>query len=520
MSDTAATQGTRRTTLVILGITIVTGCTYVVMASYNYMVTPMLADLGLTAEQASLALKIPSLASLLVVFLAGRMGDRLGHRRIIILLSIPFIIGCFIVSIAQDLPAVMIGMFIEGVAGTAIEIIALGLLVSYFVSPEQRNKAFAVQGVAYPAVFLVFPVLAGWLITYVSWRVIPFVWVAGGIVILLAAMFAFPPAQRREPLGEPWTPLLAGVVAVCMVQLIGHSADYGVRSLPTLVSAVGVVVSSVVLVIVYRRTTEPSLSIAPLRNGATSLLLIVVILVPLLNTLYYLMIAFQYMYQATALEAAIYLVPSQVAGILGALFVSDRLSDRIGLRKAGTLLLLLLAAVMSMSLFFSGTTPLWVMVVYGTLLGFVIMTSDVIVLNAVMSSGPDDEGGNTAAFETSAEQVGAAFGIVLMGSLVFGVGQMSLENGLEQAGLPPDEAASVMSDIQQNSASPELMSQYSYPLPDGGDVTDLEKQAIADGLRVNGAAGIVISLVAAGLFAIHRRGIDEEEDSVTSDAEG
>lgn len=511
MSAIDTREMTKSSRILIICISIVAAATYLVLASYNYMVTPMLADLGLSTDQANLALKIPSLASLLIIFLAGRMGDRIGHRKVILVLSFPFILGCAIVSFAQGLGMVVVGMFLEGVAGTAIEIIAIGLLVAHFVTPKSRAAAFATFGVAYPAAFLIFPTLAGWLVTYMSWRFIPLIWLIGGIIVLLIALFIFPSSHQPEPLGEMWTPLLAGVLAVSVVQFISHASDFGLTSIAALLS-IGVAVGSLgLLIILFRRLKDPSLSIAPLKNGATSIILVVVIIVPLLNTFFYITIAFEYMYGKSAFEAALMMMPSQLAGMLGAQYVSEPLSDRFGLKRSGVMLLLALAPVMAMALTFSATTPLWWMVLFSTLLGFVIYSADVIVLNALLSSGPSDEGGNSAAFQGSAEILGTALGVVLMGAMVFGIGQASLSHGLTEAGLPADQATSVMDQVKQNSTSPMLESTYSFPLPNGGDVSDVEKQAIADGLRFNGAVGVIVGLIAAGLFAAHKRDLDIEE---------
>jgi MFS family permease len=70
----------------------------------------MLADLGLTQAEASVALSIPRIASLLIVFLGGRLGDRLGHRLVLTWMSVVFMAGSGIVAMAQGLPAVVIGL--------------------------------------------------------------------------------------------------------------------------------------------------------------------------------------------------------------------------------------------------------------------------------------------------------------------------------------------------------------------------------------------------------------------------
>lgn len=506
----AGSADVRRTGALILGLCLVAGSTFIVLASFNYMLTPMLNDLGLSSEQGNLALKIPSLASLLVVFVAGRIGDRIGHRRVIITLSFSFILGCAIVGVAQNLGMIVVGMFVEAISATSIQIVVVGLLVAHFIEPKSRAAAFATYGVAYPAVYLIFPVCAGWLVTYASWRLIPMMWVIGGVVVLASALFLLPRATHREPVGEMWTPVLAGLFAVGVVQSISHVSDFGLWSAPALVSIAVSIVALLLVTVLYRRFADPSLSIAPLKNGATSIILVVVLLVPVLNTFFYITIALEYMYGLSAFQTALYMVPAQAAGIVGAKFLAGPLMERFGLKWSGVALLAALGLVMLTTLDFSGQTPVIRLVIYGCFFGTAVTASGVVVLNALMSSGPADEGGNTAAYEGSAVEVGAALGVVLMSALVFGVGQLSLENGLTSSGLSSDDAAQVMDDMQANSTSPELSSSYSYPLPDGADANDVQKQAIADGLRANGVAGAVITFAAAALFAAHRRPLGDE----------
>jgi MFS transporter, DHA2 family, multidrug resistance protein len=495
----------------LLGICLVAGATFTVLASINYMLTPMLADLDLSIQQGNLALKIPSLASMLVVFAAGRAGDRIGHRRVIIVAGVLFILGSAIVALADGLAMVGIGMFIEGVAATGIQIVVVGLLAARFVSPHARAAAFGTYGMAFPAVWLVFPVIAGWLSTFVSWRAIPWMWVAAGIILIASAVFLLPNAPR-VPVGELWTPILAGVFVVGIVQFISHASDFGLISIPTLISAVTVIASFLACTVLLRRLPNPSLSLTPLRNGSTRIILAVVLVVPTLNTFFYLTVALQFMYGMSAFRTALLMMPAQVACIVGAKIISERLTDQLGLTRAGVLLLLCLAAVMAIPLTFTGTTPLWWMMTFAIAFGAVVTAVTVVVLNALMSSAPPEESGNTAAFEGSAGEVGIALGVVLMTALVFGAGQTSLEAGLLETGLPPESAVIVMDELKESSASPELASAYSFPLPDGGDASAVRKEAVAAGLRANGAAGIVLTLVAAGIFAMHgrRRSIQEE----------
>lgn len=499
----------------LFGICVIAGTTYLSFATLNYMLTPMLADLGLTSEQAGLALTIPSLAALLIVFLAGRLGDKLGHRRIIMACSLLYIVGAATVTLAQGIGMLSVGLFLQGIGVTAGEVVVIGLIAVRFPEPKSRAKAYALFGMALPTVYLIFPVVAGWLSTYVSWRANALVWVIGGFVMFFCALLLLPTAKRQPP-GEMWTPLFAGLFCVGIVQFIGHAADYGLFSVPALASVGTMLVAFVLCTVFYRRSPEPSLSLEPMKNGNITIVLTVILLVPTLNTFFFVMVALEYMFGQSAFEAAVLMVPAQLASIIGAGFISDRLTEKLGVKRAGVTLLLILAAVMAIPLTFSGTTPMWWVLVYACIFGGVVAGAEVVALNALMSSAPDDEGGNSAAFEGSAEEIGIALGVVLMTALVFGLGTYSLQTRLEASGLPSDEAAQVFAEIQANSDDPAAFSAYSHPLPDGQDASDLEKEAFADGLKVNGVAGIVICLLAAGLFAVHR---PQEGDEVEAYAE-
>jgi MFS family permease len=195
-TEVALPTDSRRT---LLGICLIVGGSFTVMASFNYMLTPMLDDLGLTQAQASLALSIPPIASLLVVFLAGRLGDRLGHRLVLTWMSVAFMSGSAIVAIAQGLPAVVIGLLIEGIAATAIQIVGIGLLSDRFPDPKARAVAFGTFGMVSPFIWLCFPVITGLVVGEVSWRWVPVTWVLCGLIMLIATRALLSRTHERAP---------------------------------------------------------------------------------------------------------------------------------------------------------------------------------------------------------------------------------------------------------------------------------------------------------------------------------
>lgn len=499
---TAAGQGLGR---LVLGVCVVAGASMSVTASLNYLLDPMLTDLGVTREDASTALAIPSIASILVVFLAGSLGDRIGQRPVLLGASSMFIIGCALVGVASNLTLVSLGLLLEGMGATFLSVVSLGLLGARISDEGRRASAFASYGLVSPIVYLSLPVLTGLLVRDHSWRLVPLVWAVIGIASVLAVLMLLPQSQRSGRSGELGTPLLAGFVVAAAVQTLSHISDGGLGSGRVLLSLVACAVGLIALVITYRRSPSPTLSIGPLKGGATALLLIVVMLVPFANTWYYATVAFDYIFGLTVLATAVAMIPAQIGGIIGAKAVAGPMMRRIGVQRSGVLLLIGLAVGMASVLVVRIDSPVWVLCACVAVFSLFSIASGVVITNALMSTAPRSESGSTAAFRSAASALGVSLGYIIMGSIIFGAAQTSMTTRYEAAGLTAEQASQEIADLQQATQQPDYLSQYGYPIPDGEDPTDIARQSLLDALHLNGVLGGAIALVSAGVFAGRRR---------------
>ena len=69
-------------------------------ASYNYVIADMLQGLDATDNQTDMARQIPSIGALLVIFVAGAIGHRVGARRVMVVCGILYTLGSVIIAIA------------------------------------------------------------------------------------------------------------------------------------------------------------------------------------------------------------------------------------------------------------------------------------------------------------------------------------------------------------------------------------------------------------------------------------
>ncbi len=496
--DSPAQAGSGR---LLLGICLVLGGSLVQGATLNYILTPMREELGFSQAAESVALAIPFVASLLVVFVAGQFGERLGHRRVIAWMSAAVALGSVLVAVAPGINTVVVGLLVESMGATAIQIIVLSLLSDRFTAPTARAAAFGTYGMVGPTVWLVFPVLAGLLVDF-SWRWVPLVWVLAGLVILLAAGLLLPPAQRILPVGEFLTAVLAGVALAAAVQTLTRIDDDGLVSVGTLGAAAAALAAGVGTVLLLRRRPEASFSLQPLSQGATRALLTIVVIIPLINTLFLMTMAFQYLYGLTVLQTALALVPAQAAAVLGSRLFAAPLMARWGPVRAGQILFIALAASLLVSLAVTPTSPLWVPILYVAVFNMLAVAASITITNGLMQSDPATGSGLLSAYRGSGIAVGGALAVVVMNSAVFGLAQWTMQDAFEANGLTQEQAQQQMSQVQAQTSSPNVLSQYAVPLPDGTDVSSVLAETIARGLHINGLLGAALCLLA--LFLLSR----------------
>lgn len=405
-------------TQLVLAICLVVGISFVIGASLTFLLTPMLDELGLTEDQAATALAIPSIASLLVVFLAGRVGDRIGHRRVMLAASAPFVIGSILVAAAPGIVFVSIGLVLAGAAATALQIVCLGLLQSTVPSGSARVSAFASFGMMYPAVYLVIPVLTGWLVGVAPWRVVPAGWAVLGLLVPIVVWKLIPPAPAMSRVGELWTPTLAGLGLACVVETINNVNDDGWQSAETIGWLAAAIASLVCCAVALRVVRSPALSLISLRNVSTVLLLSCVALIAMANTLTYVMLGLEYLYGTSVLGAALYLVPAQAAAVVGSKLIAAILMRRLGNRWAGVTMLTGFSLSLLTLLAMTATSPISLLVTSAVMLSLFGFGAITIVNAQVMTFSPVGESGILSAYRGAASSIGTSLGVVVLGAAI------------------------------------------------------------------------------------------------------
>ncbi len=488
----------------LLGVCLVTGAATTIPASYNYVLVPMLTGLGASESQSSLLRQLPGMAGLLVIFLSGILGHRWGERRFIMRCAILFTAGNATVAAAPGMAVAALGLILESIGASGFIVVALALLSARVSNDQARASAFATYAIAGPVVYLTVPLLAGLIVDHASWRLMVAIWAASGVVIWLSAWIFLPARDSRRDGREFLTPALAGVVLAATVQTISAADRDGFWTASTLVRLGIALVAFVALLWVRRRIADPTLSLAALRHGGMSLLLIIVILMSFANLWFYLTIGFEYIYGLDALQTAVAMLPAQAAGIGGAV-LTRALLRRLGITTTGLIMLLALALALLASATITADAPIWIPIVIMSGYAAASVGAGIPLTNAVMNLAPPGEDGSTSAFRSAAGNIGSAVGVVVMSTIVFGVFSASLASGLRSHGLESRQSTQIAQKLLDGATSEEVSANYSVPLQRVSTIANIQREAMADGLRAHGLSGAAFTGVCLVIFYFSRR---------------
>jgi MFS family permease len=132
-----------------------------------------------------------------LLLLAGRIGDLVGRRRMLLAGLGLFAAGSLLAAFAPSAAVLLAGRAVQGAGGAAAAPAAMALISATFPSGPQRGRAFAVASTAGSAALVIGAVAGGAIATGLGWR-----WIfLAGLPIPAAALVLAPRAvpESRDP---------------------------------------------------------------------------------------------------------------------------------------------------------------------------------------------------------------------------------------------------------------------------------------------------------------------------------
>ncbi len=438
-----------------------------------------------------------------LLLFAGALGDRYG-RKLLLLIGLVVFGGAAAVAMVVAEPWMLIAARAAmGMGAAAIMPTTLSVITTSFPE-EERPKAIGVWvGIAGGgAVLGLFA--SGLLLEFFAWQ--SFFGLNVGLAILaLIGVFAVVPASADEqPPALDWIGAalsLAAVGGAVFGIIEGPERGWGD---PATLAGIGIGLLAGVLFVLWElRREQPMLDprLFRLRGLSAGTLTITVQFFAAFGFFFILLQYLQFVTGRSPFEAAVALLPLPFV-LIPTARNAPHVAARVGFRWLGAIGLLFIAAAFAMLSQLTVDTPYWYLAIGLVLFGFGMGLAGTPATTAITSALPVSKQGVASAVNDTARELGSAFGIAILGSVL----NQSYRDAMTDvvAGLPATIADRVLASIAFT-AAPEVQS-----TPAAAPIVAAAREAFVSGVGNAVLLGSVILLVTAvAVFVLAPRGGEE-----------
>jgi EmrB/QacA subfamily drug resistance transporter len=412
MDRTSAFSGKRLAALIVLcAATMMTVLDETVV---NVAIPSIQRDLGFSAHQLSWVVNgyLVSFGSLLL--LAGRIGDLIGRRRVLLAGLALFTLASLACGFAPTAGVLVAARFTQGAGAALASSVALGMIVSLFDEPAPRARAIGIYAFMASAGASAGLFLGGVITDLAGWRWAFFINVPVGVVMLLLGSRVLARETGtglRAGADYPGAVLLVGGIAATILAVVDPSRR--VMAIPAALLLTGFVVRQI-------RADRPLLPVAVLRSrpivGAN--LVLAILGGSMLGFQYMITLYFQNILGYSPARSGVAILPIAIGIAALSLFGYPRISQRTGPRVLIVPGMLTVAAGMFL-LVFAPTHGHYVSSVLPSMVLFAIGGGTAIpaIMSTAMSETTPDAAGASSGLLSTSQQVGSAIGLAVLSSV-------------------------------------------------------------------------------------------------------
>jgi EmrB/QacA subfamily drug resistance transporter len=379
-------------------------------------------DLGFTQSSLAWVVNAYLIAFGGLLLLAGRLGDLVGRRNVLLAGLTVFTLASLLCGLAWSEATLIGARFLQGVGGAAASAVSLGMIVTLFPDPRERATALGVYSFVASAGASIGLLAGGVLTQALDWHWIFFVNLPIGVLTLV---FAVRVLARERGLGLRagadvlGSSLVTAGLMLLVLAIVG-TTDHGWTSARTLI--LGGVAIALLAAFVARQATAatplvPARVLRP-RNVWGANLVLLLVLAGMFGMFFTGALLMQRVYGYDAVETGLAFLPVSLSiGVLSLGF-SAKLTTRFGANRVLTAG----AATIAAGLLLLSGTPVDASYATDLLPGLLLsgigagLSFPAIMVLAMSAATPEDSGVASGVINTN-QQVGGALGLAVLATL-------------------------------------------------------------------------------------------------------
>ncbi|MGN5734848.1 DHA2 family efflux MFS transporter permease subunit [Arthrobacter psychrochitiniphilus] len=436
----------------------------------------IIADLHLDLNEAQWVNSLYSVVLAALLLSSGRLGDRIGRRKLFMAGVVLFMAGSIFAALSHDAGELILSRVLQGVGGAAVLPATLSSVNSTFFGKD-RTTAFAIWGAVISGMAAIGPLLGGWLTSSFAWQWIFIVNIPLGLAVLVGAVLFVP--ETRSPNDAAGFDILGlllsaagfGLFVFALIEgptlgwwsaksalklgLISWPADATISAVPLTLAAGIVLLISFVLWEKHRATVGRSaildLTLFRVRTFSWGNAVAAMVAIGEFGLLLILPLYLINILGLGTLDAGFVLA----AMALGAFFSgasARHLASRLGPPTVVIIgLALETAGLLVLALVITASTSIWLiaalLVVYGLGLGL----ASAQLTGTVLADIPTAVSGQGSATQSTVRQLGAALGSAIMGTVLAHFAVSAGTKALEAVpGLPANQVGTLAGQLRDS----------------------------------------------------------------------
>ncbi|MGH8976725.1 MAG: MFS transporter [Acidimicrobiia bacterium] len=466
----------------------------------NVAIPTLVRDLDASNSQLQWIVDSYTLVFAGLLLTAGSLGDRFGRRGALQFGMAVFGIGSLASALVDTPNQLIVTRGVMGIGGAFIMPATLSIITNVF-PPEERGRAIGMWAAIAGVATALGPISGGFLIEHFYWGSIFLVNIPIVVLALVAGVFLIPTSRDpSKPRLDPIGAVLSIVGLVALVYAFIQAPDHGWTS-PSILLAFGVAIVVLGAFAIWESYSKsPMLDTSFFKNPrfTAASMGIMLLFFAMFGSIFLLTQYLQFVMGYSALEAGIRLLPMALTMLVVAPS-SARIVERVGTKRVvGTGLtiagigLALYAGVPSENVSYWGDIA-WRMIIMAIGMGLTMAPAT----ESIMGSLPRAKAGIGSAMNDTTRQVGGAFGVAIIGSVMSSLYGSRVVDSFAAAGVtgePADVAKEGLGQALAVAADPRVPSSVAQELVSGAK--DAFVYGMHRGVLVGAAAAFLGALIA------------------------